>query len=529
MPIEVVKRSGYFNLPGDTTPVNLTLLSQYMDPSTIPEDLAANTANPNGRPGNMTMRANARQQNANFGGSSEMGADANRTPLPASLPFTPGNANFTPTGGHFDKMLAPESSRSSRRIVVSGYKEQGFYVKPEEVADFFTETLGSIRLLFPLKGNESSDAGLVVASHQASPDGQSVVLEFWTPELATLARTFDGAFFKELDDQWRMEVRRPADYVTPIPTSADIKQNKIDSDKDIEEEEKQFKMRQAENGEEQTKPEDGEQEVFEEKLKTVSSRILDSKNKIYIAEIPFNVNKSQIFELLQALGELSGLQVIYDMNGPADETRGIAFAEFKDTSVTDRVIEEIKQLKLGDSYLRAGHASSGQDAPLASITMRINPMVSLVGAINTYEAQNGPMGGRRQPDTRVLMLLNMVSIEDLTDDQEYQEIVQDISEECGKYGTVEDVLVPRPDSSLVNMSNGLMLPGSSSNGGVFSGPGVKPGVKTLENTGVGKVYVKFATKDACQEAFEKLGGRKFADRTVISSFFPESNFDLRIF
>lgn len=236
---------------------------------------------------------------------------------------------------------------------------------------------------------------------------------------------------------------------------------------------------------------------------------------------------------MSTFGQLSGLQVIYDINGPADETRGIAFAEFADPSVTDTAIQEIKQLQLGDSFLRAGRASLGLNAPLASIPMDINVTGSLIGSILTYKTQNEGSTQNGLTDTRVLMLLNLVTIDELTDDQEYREIVQDITAECGKFGAIEDLLVPRPDAAILAASSQRIVAGSGPSS-TTSGPasttlGNKPGVKNADTMGVGKVFIKFATRDACREAFKSLGGRKFSDRTVISAFFSEDNFNLGIF
>ena len=40
------------------------------------------------------------------------------------------------------------------------------------------------------------------------------------------------------------------------------------------------------------------------------------------------------------------------------------------------------------------------------------------------------------PATEVLVLMNMVSNEELTDDEEYEEILEDVKEECTKYGNL---------------------------------------------------------------------------------------------
>lgn len=70
------------------------------------------------------------------------------------------------------------------------------------------------------------------------------------------------------------------------------------------------------------------------------------------------------------------------------------------------------------------------------------------------------------------------------------EICQDVKEECGKFGEVLEIKVPRP-------SGGRQMPG------------------------VGKIFVKFDQPESAQAALKALAGRKFADRTVVVTFFGE--------
>lgn len=64
-------------------------------------------------------------------------------------------------------------------------------------------------------------------------------------------------------------------------------------------------------------------------------------------------------------------------------------------------------------------------------------------------------------------------------------------EECTKYGTVVDLKIPRPSGG------------------------------SRQSNGVGKIYVKFDTPESAQKALRTLAGRKFADRTVVVTFFGE--------
>lgn len=63
--------------------------------------------------------------------------------------------------------------------------------------------------------------------------------------------------------------------------------------------------------------------------------------------------------------------------------------------------------------------------------------------------------------TEVLCLLNMVMPEELVDDEDYEEILEDIREECCKYGNVRSIEIPRP-------VDGVEVPGCGKVGPVLS-------------------------------------------------------------
>lgn len=49
----------------------------------------------------------------------------------------------------------------------------------------------------------------------------------------------------------------------------------------------------------------------------------------------------------------------------------------------------------------------------------------------------------------------------------------------------------------------------------------RPGGSSRSSNGVGKIYVKFATAKIATEALKSLAGRKFANRTVVATYFGE--------
>lgn len=71
------------------------------------------------------------------------------------------------------------------------------------------------------------------------------------------------------------------------------------------------------------------------------------------------------------------------------------------------------------------------------------------------------------------------------------EICEDIKDECEKYGQVLEMKVPRPSGG------------------------------SRQSTGVGKIFVKYDNADSARTALQALAGRKFADRTVVTTYFSE--------
>lgn len=79
--------------------------------------------------------------------------------------------------------------------------------------------------------------------------------------------------------------------------------------------------------------------------------------------------------------------------------------------------------------------------------MNQTPVTLQVPGLNSSVTQ---MGGL---PTEVLCLMNMVAPEELLDDEEYEEIVEDVRDECSKYGQVKSIEIPRP-------VDGLEVPGT---------------------------------------------------------------------
>ncbi|XP_037675209.1 splicing factor U2AF 65 kDa subunit isoform X8 [Choloepus didactylus] len=181
----------------------------------------------------------------------------------------------------------------------------------------------------------------------------------------------------------------------------------------------------------------------------VSTVVPDSAHKLFIGGLPNYLNDDQVKELLTSFGPLKAFNLVKD--SATGLSKGYAFCEYVDINVTDQV---------------PGLMSS--------------------------QVQ---MGGH---PTEVLCLMNMVLPEELLDDEEYEEIVEDVRDECSKYGLVKSIEIPRP-------------------------------VDGVEVPGCGKIFVEFTSVFDCQKAMQGLTGRKFANRVVVTKYCDPDSYHRRDF
>lgn len=161
-------------------------------------------------------------------------------------------------------------------------------------------------------------------------------------------------------------------------------------------------------------------------------------------------------------------------------------------------------MELGDRYLVVQRASIGA-----------KPVAGMPGMPSAEEYQNALMGRRlampraldvESVEARILLMLNMVTADDLINDQDYKEILEDIRDECSNFGTVEDLRVPRPGQSSREKKWGAEAQAAR---------------EADEAAGVGRVYVKFADSAGASKALGHLAGRAFAGRSIVATLVPD--------
>ncbi|EDV56763.1 splicing factor U2AF 50 kDa subunit [Drosophila erecta] len=332
-------------------------------------------------------------------------------------------------------------TRQARRLYVGNIP---FGVTEEEMMKFFNQQL----LALGLAGAQYMD-GKAVLTCQTNLEKNFAFLEFRSMDEATQALNFDGILFRGQV----LKIRRPHDY-QPVPS---IRVSAMESYRS-------FRL--------------PDNTVTHPPLATIplSSIVPDSPNKIFVGGLPTCLGQDQIRDLLQSFGELKRLNLVKDTNTCL--SKGFAFFEYFDPTVTDHAIAGLHGMQLGNRRLvvqrsipGGKHAVSGQQ-----------PLVQVPG-ISTLLDPGSP--------TEIICLLNMVLPEELLDNEEFEDIRTDIEQECAKYGEVRSIKIPRP-------------------------------IGQAPKRGCGKVFVQFESVEDSQRALKALSGRKFSGRIVMTSFYdPE--------
>lgn len=284
---------------------------------------------------------------------------------------------------------------------------------------------------FNAKMRESDIAkqpGNPVLACQINLEKNFAFLEFRSVEETTLAMAFDGIM---LQGQ-ALKIRRPKDY-QPIPGIAVTQATHIPG--------------------------------------VVSTVVPDTINKVFIGGLPNYLNEDQVKELLSTFGELRAFNLVKD--SATGLSKGYAFCEYVDVGITDVAIAGMSGMQLGDKKLIVQRASVGSKTMPAQLQI---PGFDL---------------NKEVVATNVLCLMNMVSPEELQSDEDYDEIFDDIREECSKYGRIRSLQIPRPN-------------------------------REYQVPGVGKIFIEYASSQESRSASEALAGRKFANRVVVTSYYdPE--------
>uniref|UniRef100_A0A183CN08 U2 snRNP auxiliary factor large subunit n=1 Tax=Globodera pallida TaxID=36090 RepID=A0A183CN08_GLOPA len=269
-------------------------------------------------------------------------------------------------------VVGPSVTCQARRLYVGNIP---FGSNEDAMLDFFNQQMH-------LCGLAQAPGNPVIAC-QINLDKNFAFIEFRSIDETTAGMAFDGINFMGQ----QLKIRRPRDYVAPT-TNYELLGRM-----------------------------------------PVSNIVVDSPFKLYIGGLPGHLNSDQVKELLSAFGQLKAFNLVMDTT--TGLSKGYAFCEYLDQSLTDQAVVGLNGMQLGDNRLLVQLAAAGarQSVTHPSTAVQIAGIDLSKGA---------------GPPTEVLCLMNMVTEEEIQLDEDYEDITEDIREECNKFGNVVSMEIPRP-------------------------------------------------------------------------------------
>ncbi|KAI3471072.1 hypothetical protein Pfo_027735 [Paulownia fortunei] len=370
--------------------------------------------------------------------------------MPGTTPTIPGMfPNMLPlASGQFGALpvmpvqaMTQQATRHARRVYVGGLPPSA---NEQSVATFFSHVMSAI-------GGNTAGPGDAVVNVYINHEKKFAFVEMRSVEEASNAMALDGIIFEGAP----VKVRRPSDYNPSLAATL---------------------------GPSQPNPNLNLAAVG---LTPGSAGGLEGPDRIFVGGLPYYFTEAQIRELLESFGPLRGFDLVKDRE--TGNSKGYAFCVYQDLSVTDIACAALNGIKMGDKTLTVRRANQGTTQPKPeqeSVLLHAQQQIALQRLM-------------LQPSvvaTKVVCLTQVVTADELKDDDDYEDIVEDMRTECGKFGTLVNIIIPRP------LPSGEMGPG------------------------VGKVFLEYADIESATKARQGLNGRKFGGNQVVAVFYPENKF-----
>ncbi|XP_034683198.1 splicing factor U2af large subunit B isoform X2 [Vitis riparia] len=378
------------------------------------------------------------------------GAAAAAGQIPGTTPTIPGMfPNMFPlASGQFGALpvmpvqaMTQQATRHARRVYVGGLSPTA---NEQSVATFFSQVMSAI-------GGNTAGPGDAVVNVYINHEKKFAFVEMRSVEEASNAMALDGIIFEGAP----VKVRRPSDYNPSLAATL---------------------------GPSQPNPNLNLAAVG---LTPGSAGGLEGPDRIFVGGLPYYFTEAQIRELLESFGPLRGFDLVKDRE--TGNSKGYAFCVYQDLSVTDIACAALNGIKMGDKTLTVRRANQGASQPKPeqeNVLLHAQQQI----ALQRLMFQPGALA------TKVVCLTQVVNADELQDDEAYEDIVEDMRIEGGKFGNLVNVAIPRPKP------NGEPTPG------------------------LGKVFLEYADIDGATKARTGLNGRKFDGNQVVAVFYPENKF-----
>ena len=129
-------------------------------------------------------------------------------------------------------------------------------------------------------------------------------------------------------------------------------------------------------------------------------------------------------------------------------------------------------------------AAAASAAPVLTHQAQAQPSALDIANAALAALGSAPPAAAATPATRVLVLSNMVMMEDLASDGDYQGLQEEVREECAKFGQLRGMQIPRTAGG------------------------------TVQPSAILKIFLEYASVQDAQAAERELKGRKFGDNVV---------------
>jgi len=230
-------------------------------------------------------------------------------------------------------------------------------------------------------------------------------------------------------------------------------------------------------------------------------------------------------KLLSMFGQLKAFNLVRDST--TGLSKGFAFCEYADPNITDMVCASLNGMAIGDKTLVVQRASvNARNAKGDQVGEMINTRTANMLNLSTPAAQllaTAVKNATADP-TRILVLMNIINLSDFPGDNEeseYQEFIEDITEECARYGKVNRIFVPRPTTKQKNHTVEHFDGNDWDDVDDVDEMDEEESVEDPPPPGFGKVFVEYEKIEHAKRAQTALSGRRYDGRMVITSFHPE--------
>ncbi|KAG5189690.1 U2 small nuclear ribonucleoprotein auxiliary factor large subunit [Tribonema minus] len=223
--------------------------------------------------------------------------------------------------------------------------------------------------------------------------------------------------------------------------------------------------------------------------------------ELYIGNTQPTMTEAAIAEFLGTTLQKVGLATAAPGNPVvlARSNGNFCFIEMRSIEDTNAMLN-LNGIPFMGSTLRIGRPAKypGPMTPAMTWPDILARLVAQGGAAALGLGGGSPAPAAHQPATRVLRLNNMLSAEDLADEEGLADIEEETKGECASFGAVKKVHIVRPSTTDANAE------------------------KTA--TGVGYVFVEFEEADAARKAMLSLSTRTFDGKRVEVTFWDPEKF-----